>query len=105
MLANEKPENAVTREVEEETGLKALSVIPFSSKGKFTYDKKTQRERGAKGFIWKLYATEVRKDGVKISKREHDGFKWLSYAKAIRQLRWPNQKKSLKIVHKTLKKV
>ncbi|MGB9707737.1 MAG: NUDIX domain-containing protein [Candidatus Pacearchaeota archaeon] len=105
VIAREKIENTVRREVQEETGLKVLNIIPFKSKGEFTYDKKTQRERKAKGFSYILFGCEVKKGRVKISKKEHDNFKWLSYAKAVKLLRWPNQKKAIRIVNDALKKV
>jgi len=103
-LAKEKLENTVKREIKEETGLEIIKIIPFNIGGRFLYDKKTQRERKAKGFSWKLFAAEVKKGKVKISKREHDSHKWLPYAKAIKFLTWPNQKKCLRIVHQAIKK-
>lgn len=104
-FAREKIENTVKREVKEETGLRALSIIPFKVRGTFIYDKKTQQERKVKGFKWKLYAAEVKKAMVRVGKREHDNSKWLPYAKALRLLRWPSQKKCLKIVNNALKKI
>lgn len=104
-LAREKIENTVKREVREETGLKIISLIPFEDRGKFIYDKKAQQYWRSKGFSWKLYAAEVKKARAKINKKEHDHFKWLSYKKAIKLLTWPSQKRALKIVNNTLKKI
>ena len=104
-LAREKIENTVKREIREEIGLRTLSMIPFENKGTFIYDKKTQRERKAKGFSYKLFAAEVKKGKVRFSKREHDGFRWLSYARALRLLTWPDQKRALRTVNNALKKV
>lgn len=98
-FANEKIENTIVREVKEETGLKVLSIIKFKKKGKFIYYKTTQHERNAKGFSYKLFGCEVKKSKVKFSRREHDGYKWLPYSKALRLLTWPNQRKALKIVN------
>ena len=105
MLAREKIDNAVKREVREETGLKVLSIIPFKNKCTFIYDKKTQQERKARGFNYTLFGCEVKRGKAKIGKREHDGFRWLSYAEALRLLRWPDQKRALRTVDNALKKV
>lgn len=105
LLAREKEIHAVVREIKEETGLKIISIKKLGLKNKFIYDKKTQQERKAKGFDYVLFACEVSRRKVRISKREHDGFRWLQYSKALRLLTWANQKKSLKIVHKSLSKI
>jgi len=99
-FAREKMESAAKREVGEETGLKVTNLKKFSFKGKFIYDKQTQHERKAKGFSYVLFACEVKKTRVKISKREHDGFKWMSYSGALKSLKWGNQKRALKIVNR-----
>lgn len=104
LLANEKYKHAVTREIKEETGLKILKMRKFDIKGKFIYDKKTEKERKFKGFDWKLFAVEVKKDKVRISRKEHDNYKWASYSQAVKLLKWPNQKKCIKIVNNSLKR-
>lgn len=101
LLTREHLKHAIVREIKEETGLKVLKIKKFNNYGTFIYDKKTQQERKFKGFAWKLYAAEVEKGKVKVSK-EHDGFKWFPYAKAFKLLKWKNQKKCLKIVNNYL---
>jgi len=101
-IARERLENTVKRELEEETGLRPVAIKRFPLKGSFTYDKKTQREWKAKGFSYVLFSCEVKKKKVKISKKEHDGYKWCSYSEAIRMLKWPERKKCLKIVNSYL---
>lgn len=98
--AKEKPLNTVKRELKEETGLNAIKATRFKIRGKFIYDKKTQREWKAKGFSYELFAAEVKKGKVKINKREHDSFRWCKYNEAMKLLRWPNQRNALKIVNK-----
>jgi len=102
-LAREKLENTLKREIKEETGLKVQAIKSFPIKGKFLYDKKTQQERKFRGFIYNLFSCRVKKGKIKISKKEHDGFKWCNYQEALKLLRWPNQKKCLSIVHSFLK--
>lgn len=101
-LAREKAEHAVVREVKEETGLKVLKIIPFNVKGSFIYDKEAQKDRKAKGFIYKLFAAEVKKGKVKITKKEHNAYKWVNFEKALKMLKWPNQKRCLRMVNNYL---
>jgi len=98
MFAREKPEHAVAREIKEETGLRAIKITKFNKNGSFIYDKKTARERKAKNFSYVLFSCEVKKAKVKVAK-EHDGYRWLSYRGAMKLLKWPDQKKCLKIVN------
>ena len=103
-LAREKIENTAKREVREETGLKALAIKQFPVRGSFIYDKKTQAERKFKGFRYVLFACNVKKGKIKLDKKEHDGFKWCSYSQALKLLKWPEQKRFLKIVNDAVKK-
>ena len=98
ILAREKPEHTVAREIKEETGLKALKITKFNVKGSFIYDKKTRQERKAKSFSYVLFSCQVPRAKVKIA-REHDGYRWTRYNETIKLLRWPNQKRCLKIVN------
>jgi len=100
----EKPEKCAVREVWEESGLRAASLKKFNVKGKFEYDRKTQEERKARGFSYVLFSCQVKKGKVKISKKEHDKFKWCGYNKALKLLTRQNQKKCLKIVNDKLKR-
>ena len=52
------------------------------------------------GQTWKLFSVEVKKGKVKIDKREHSSFEWLSYESAMDKLTYENQKNCLEIVNK-----
>ncbi len=99
---NETKEHAVKRETGEETGLTARKIKKFNYHGKYLYKKKFSDRTGIMGQSFSLYAAEVRRGKVKIDKKEHSGFKWLSFEEAVKKVRFPNQKKSLRIVNEWL---
>lgn len=88
----EDEQETVRREVEEETGIKDLKIIPgFRGYSKFffrrTYGLKDEEKKKAP-WIFKLvilYLAETRTRDVKISK-EHKGFVWLPYEQAHKKL-------------------
>lgn len=101
----ETKKQAVKREVFEETGLKPLSIKKFKVEGKYNYDKEYPDRKGFKGQTYSLYSAEVekpKKRGVKLDKKEHSGYKWLSYKEAMKKLSWENQRKCLRVVDKNL---
>ena len=100
---NETKNHAVRREAREETGLIARRIKQFHYSGRYRYKKKFADRTGIMGQTFSLYAAEVRKGKVKIDKKEHAGFEWLSFEKAVKRVRFPNQKKSLGIVNEWLK--
>ena len=102
MKKGEKYEKCALREVKEETGLRALKLERFKIKGKFDYDSKTQAERKTRGFSYVLFSCQEDKNKVKISRKEHDGFKWCNYEKALKLLSWTDKKRCLKIVNNKL---
>lgn len=104
LKANEKLENCAIREVREESGLKVINLEKFNIKGKFKYDEKTRRERKARGFSYILFSCRVARGKVKISRKEHDNYKWCNYDRAVKMLAWQNQKKCLKIANTGLKR-
>jgi len=98
--------SAVKREIKEETGLAPLKIKKYPIKGKYRYAKMLKDRPGIIGQIYSLYSVEVKpkNNKIKIDKLEHSDFKWLPFEKAIKKLTWPNQKKCLKIVNKSLTK-
>lgn len=99
----ETKRSAVKRELKEETGLNIIKVKKFELNGRYRYDKKLKDRKGFVGQIFQLYATEVKKSKV-ILGYEHSDHKWVGFKGALKKLRWPNQRKSLKIVNTWLKK-
>lgn len=100
---SETKNDAVKRELLEETGLLPLEIKKHDFSGRYSYKKKMLDRFGLKGQKFYLYSSEVKMGRVKIDKKEHTGFKWVDFKTAIKMLRWPNQKKSLRIVNEWLK--
>lgn len=101
---SETAEQAVKREIREETGLKILKITKFSFKGIFHYPKRVWKQKKARSAGYALFAVLVRTGKVKISKTEHDAYKWCSLKEALKLLTWPNQKKCLKTVVNSLRR-
>jgi len=98
----EKKEKAVIRELKEETGLKKIKIKRFNFSGKYKYNKEFSSRPRIIGQTFSLYAVEVKKARVRISKKEHSGHKWVDFKTALKKLKWPNQRKSLKLVNSWL---
>ena len=99
----ESEKHAVKRELNEETGLTAVKIKRFENSEKYKYKKKFLDRPGIIGQKYQLYAVEVCKKNVKIDKIEHSAYIWADFKKTLEKLKWPNQKKCLKIVDKWLK--
>jgi len=97
--AGESLKKTVSREIKEETGLKALKIRKFKENGKYKYDREFADRKGLIGQSYSLFSAEVKKAKVKFDKKEHDGYKWVNFAKAMKVLTWRNQKRCLKIVN------
>lgn len=99
----EKLKNAAIRELKEETGYKAESISKHNISGKYSYPKSYQDRRGVIGQTYELFSAEVKGEKVNIDKMEHSSYIWLEFKKAVKLLKWPNQKKCLAHIHKRLK--
>ncbi|MBI5803406.1 NUDIX domain-containing protein [Candidatus Pacearchaeota archaeon] len=99
---NESKRSAVERELFEETGKKALRIKQFGFHGSYRYRRKFPERPGFFGQFFSLFAAEIENADVKIDTHEHSTYEWLSFNEAIKKLRFPNQKKSLKIVNNWL---
>lgn len=89
------------REIKEEVGQQAKNIKNHKVKGQYKYKKKIEG-RTALGQTYSLYSAEIKNEKVKVDKREHSAYKWLSFNQALKLLTWPNQKRCLKIVDKKL---
>lgn len=101
---SENEKDCVKREIAEETGLPILKLKNHRLKGKYLYDKELKDRPGVIGQTWELYSAEVGKGEVKLDPIEHSNYEWLSYRDARKKLTWDNQKESLDVVWKWLKK-
>jgi len=99
----ETKKGGVKRELREETGLIPIKIKKFKVNGKYKYNKKFSDRKGILGQAYSLYSVEVKKKKVKLDRKEHCDFKWLSFEKAKKKLTWANQRKCLAIVEKWLK--
>jgi 8-oxo-dGTP pyrophosphatase MutT (NUDIX family) len=88
----EAEEQAARREVEEETGLKDLKILPgFKGYTKFVFKRTWGLQGEAKKkapWVMKivtLYLAQTHTNEVKIS-HEHKGFAWLTYEEAMKKL-------------------
>lgn len=99
---NEKPEQAVLREIKEETGLKKLEIIA-QLKGKLEFKASKNEFRSNDVFLVKADLKEKIKLQEKV--REHDFFEWLPALEALNLLTFENQKKLLQEALKELEKL
>tara|TARA_Y100000031_G_C8186147_1_gene369045 strand:- start:56 stop:487 length:432 start_codon:yes stop_codon:yes gene_type:complete len=95
---NETEQDTINREVEEETGIKDLTILP-NFKEKISYFFKQNGELISKEVIFYLAKTD--QEAVKLS-HEHIGYIWLPYDKAIEKLTFKNAKEILSKANKFL---
>jgi len=100
---NETKKEAAIRESEEESGLKVLGIKKFNVHGKYFYKKILEDRPEVIGQTYDFFAARLKKGKVKLDKKEHSKYKWMSFDEAMKKLTWPNQRKSLKIVNKWIK--
>lgn len=106
--SGEKIRETARREIEEETGIKDLKFIKgFKERIEYSFKsfpKKSKRRPEGKD-IFKTVVFLLAETGTKEIKisREHTGYKWLCYEKALRQLTFEKAKKVLKKADRHLK--
>jgi 8-oxo-dGTP pyrophosphatase MutT (NUDIX family) len=95
---------ALRREVKEETGQKILRVKDFYVGGIYRYKKELKDRPGIIGQTYHLFGVEVKKGKVSLDRKEHDGYKWVSFNEAEKKLTWKDQKICLKKVDDWIKR-
>ncbi len=108
---NESPEETAKREIEEETGITKISLIPgfketqkYFFKVKYDYQLERGWKKGESVFkIVTFFLVEAKNQKVKISE-EHIGYKWLLYKEALEQLTFKNAKEILRKANEFLMK-
>lgn len=104
MEAKEIDEETLCREIEEETGLTEIKILPFFKRRAFYFyqaESREKEERKAAGRalnIFKMvvfYLAEAQNQEVRVSS-EHTGFAWLDFKEALEKLQYKSSKKILK---------
>lgn len=93
------------RELLEETGQKAINIKKYPIKGKYLYSKVLPDRPGMIGQTYRLFSAEIKNKKVSWDKKEHSGYKWVTYDKAKKLLTFQDKKKCLKIVNDDLTKI
>jgi len=92
----------VKRELYEETGQSSNDIKSFPVSGKYRYHKFLIDRPRFHGQSYKLFSAEIKNKNIKVDKREHSTYKWLTYSQALKTLTWKNQRKCLSIVNNYL---
>ena len=92
----------VKRELKEETGNLSIKIKSYPYKGKYNYPKLLIDRPGFIGQSYKLFSAEINSSKIKIDKREHSFYKWVTYKEALNMLEYPNKRKCLRIVNSYL---
>jgi len=99
---NESMSKAIKREIKEETGKLSFNIKKFHVSGKYKYNRGLKDREDIDGQTYSLYSAEIKPSLIKIDKKEHSDYRWLSFEKALRKLTWTNQRRCLKIVNSSL---
>lgn len=93
---NESHEEAVKREVIEETGLVAMDIFPLNWGSVYKWDKEICEEHN--------FIVFVKSEEITLNE-EHSRYKWLDIDKFIEIIKWDDDKKLLKrVLEKALNK-
>ncbi len=90
------------RETKEEVGQEGFNFKKYNYSGKYKYLNLLADRPGYIGQTDILFSAEVKNRKVIFDKTEHSGYKWVSLKKALKEVKFTNQKKALKLVDKGL---
>ena len=97
---NESSENAVAREVLEETGLEIEDIIPLNWGSVYEWD-----YNGVKNICEEINFLSFVKSGEITLNEEHSQYEWLNLDEFIKKINWDDDKELLKkVLEKALKK-
>ncbi|MEM2874116.1 MAG: NUDIX domain-containing protein [Candidatus Nanoarchaeia archaeon] len=102
LLPGESLKVALAREILEETGQKKFKIhlkLPFKIKYKWpkTYLKDKKRYCGA---VQQVYVVEIFSKKIKLDRKEHSGYKWVTGKIALKLLTYKEPKAALRYVLK-----
>ncbi|MBS3061982.1 MAG: NUDIX domain-containing protein [Candidatus Diapherotrites archaeon] len=100
---NESEENALRREIFEESGLKKIEIIKHLDTNMVYWDRNRKIQNELSVFLVKTDEEESVSFSNNIVK-EHDGFEWLSGSEAIRKLKFSDTKRLISFAQDELKK-
>ncbi len=93
---------AIAREIKEETGQIPIKIKKFPLFGKYKYHKLFKDREPFIGQTFSLYSIELKSKKIKVDAREHSTFQWATFKQALKKLTWSNQRKSLRMVNRSL---
>ena len=98
-------DEAVKRELKEETGQFPPNIQQHNSSGKYLYKKEFQDRGKIIGQTFSLYSAEIKNSEIVLDEREHSDYLWLPYSEAYKKLTYQNQKKCLEVVNNSLQNI
>ena len=110
--AGEKDEETARREIQEETGLADIKIVPgFSQTNRFFYmarenERKERRAAGRGILIFKkvnFFLAETKTTEIKLSEEQMD-FRWLDFEQALKLVTYKSAQKILRKADEFLKK-
>ena len=96
----ETEKQAAAREVQEETGLREIAFVP-EFKERIQYYFRVEEKTIFKTVVFFLAFTKEKQVTISF---EHEGFVWLSFEMALKQLKFANARRILTRAHHFLKK-
>ena len=104
ILPKEKILSAIKREVKEETGHSRIKVKKTMHSFKYKWPKDYMKD----GHIFhggdnRLFIISIPNKKVKIDKKEHNNYKWVTEKQALKLLTYNNHKRALRYAIKVLK--